>query len=361
MSINNCIDNSVPCQSVTPCGCSHKMSTLCVVYEGLALGNLNIVNGQNLETILGNLDTLVNTLTQSTELGWLGTNLGGNAAVYKGENLSGIHEFRTIKGGSNVTVTQNGTDIEIAATLVSSGEVNTASNVGGGVGVFKQKSGYDLQLRTVTGSGGINVTQVGDTVDIDGSGIGVGTGEINTASNVGVGEGVFKQKVGYDLQFKKIRPGSNVNFVVGANDIEINATTSGEMNVQTDWNETNPLADSYFKNRPNIPNRLLVDIGGWNVETQPYRDIVITSSFNSVAEAYGITNVAPLIFTDPSIGGIRERHHPIGIGAFVSIGEEEGGLWWVTLRVYRGSGEVVPATNRLINSLISRGTVLIEF
>ncbi|GAH20659.1 unnamed protein product, partial [marine sediment metagenome] len=39
----------------------------------------------------------------------------------------------------------------------------------------------------------------------------VSGGESNTASNVGTGEGVFKQKLGVDLQFKTLLAGTGVN------------------------------------------------------------------------------------------------------------------------------------------------------
>ena len=53
-----------------------------------------------------------------------------------------------------------------------------------------------------------------------------GTGEVNTASNVGAGEGVFKQKTGVDLEFKSLVAGSSISIVSGTDDITINATGS---------------------------------------------------------------------------------------------------------------------------------------
>src|SRR3990172_40123 len=53
------------------------------------------------------------------------------------------------------------------------------------------------------------------------------SGEANTASNVGTDTGIFLQKVGVNLEFKSIRAGSNIAFTVYPNEILINATGSG--------------------------------------------------------------------------------------------------------------------------------------
>lgn len=57
------------------------------------------------------------------------------------------------------------------------GEVNTASNVGGGSDVFKEKSGVDLRFRTLIGTGGVTITENADDITID----------TNDLVNVGLG------------------------------------------------------------------------------------------------------------------------------------------------------------------------------
>ena len=56
---------------------------------------------------------------------------------------------------------------------------------------------------------------------------GGGGGESNTASNVGTGDGIFKQKTGVDLEFKSLIAGTNLSIVNNANDLTINATGTG--------------------------------------------------------------------------------------------------------------------------------------
>ena len=54
-----------------------------------------------------------------------------------------------------------------------------------------------------------------------------GSGEANTASNLGSGEGIFAQKVGIDLQFKSLVAGSGITLTPTSDDITIASTGSG--------------------------------------------------------------------------------------------------------------------------------------
>ena len=61
----------------------------------------------------------------------------------------------------------------------SSGEANTASNVGGGAEVFKQKSGIDLEMRTLVAGANVNITQNANTLVISST----GGGAVRTGRN----------------------------------------------------------------------------------------------------------------------------------------------------------------------------------
>ena len=53
------------------------------------------------------------------------------------------------------------------------------------------------------------------------------TKEANTASNVGLGSGLYKQKTGVDLEFKTLVAGSNITLTPGTDSIEIAASGGG--------------------------------------------------------------------------------------------------------------------------------------
>jgi hypothetical protein len=59
-----------------------------------------------------------------------------------------------------------------------------------------------------------------------------GGGEVNTASNVGGGAGVFKQKTGVDLEFKSLTAGSGITITPSTDEIEIAANVTDETNVK---------------------------------------------------------------------------------------------------------------------------------
>ena len=71
-----------------------------------------------------------------------------------------------------------------------------------------------------------------NTVGGSGGSGGSGTGEANTASNVGGGAGIFKSKSGVDLKFRSIAPGAGVSIVQGIDTITISSTpTAALLNV----------------------------------------------------------------------------------------------------------------------------------
>jgi hypothetical protein len=66
-----------------------------------------------------------------------------------------------------------------------------------------------------------------DPITWEGISNGASSGEVNTASNVGTGTGeVFKEKSGVDLRFRKLKQGTGVTISTGADDVTINASGS---------------------------------------------------------------------------------------------------------------------------------------
>ncbi len=66
---------------------------------------------------------------------------------------------------------------------IGAGEANTAANVGAGAGVFRDKIGAIINLRTLVGTNGITAAVVGDTVVIDGGAIGDVTGPASSTDD----------------------------------------------------------------------------------------------------------------------------------------------------------------------------------
>lgn len=65
--------------------------------------------------------------------------------------------------GNNISLVQNNNEIEIS----TDGEPNTAQNIGGGNGIYKDKNGESLRFKSITtNDDSIQVTENTDTIDI---------------------------------------------------------------------------------------------------------------------------------------------------------------------------------------------------
>ena len=89
--------NPKPCQEPQDCSCPTILETKCVTFEGDDLECSGIKKGTILTELIQQLDTFicekVNDITNALTL----KNIGTGAKVYKGDDLLGRKELRTIK------------------------------------------------------------------------------------------------------------------------------------------------------------------------------------------------------------------------------------------------------------------------
>ena len=130
-----------------------------------------------------------------------------------------IEGFYVDHAGAEVQITENG-QLKLPSVL---GEQNTASNLAGGEGIFAQKSGVDLEFKSLIAGTNVTIDSAASTLTINATSI----GEANTASNVGGGNEIFKQKALEDLQFRTLVAGPNVTIVSDADTLTISATSGG--------------------------------------------------------------------------------------------------------------------------------------
>jgi hypothetical protein len=151
-----------------------------------------------------------------------GPTTGTNKGSFFPKDVAGITEgFFKDDQGRDIQLTDDGSP----AGGGGAGEANDGSNVGSGAGnVYKDKDGVTLRFRKIKAGTNVTVTEVGDDITIDAAG---GAGEANDGANVGTGAGVYKDKDGVNIRLKSIKAGTNVTIDEAADDLTINASGGG--------------------------------------------------------------------------------------------------------------------------------------
>lgn len=171
--------------------------------------------------------------------------LESDGSIRLTRTVSGNTDFITVTNAGNVgvgtTVPQYKVDVVGDVNVsgnylingvplnISTGEIVTAVNLGnGGYEVFSAKVGSELQFRRLYPGTGVNITSTDVGLFISSTG-GGGSGEANTASNLDTpgAAAVFASKVGVDLQFRRIAGGTGIEVTEYPNYITIAATGGG--------------------------------------------------------------------------------------------------------------------------------------
>jgi len=155
-------------------------------------------------------------------------NVGTGSSLFVGKTQNKM-QFKTLKKGNNIQITDTGTELQIDAILTgpdAGGEINTATNLASGVGLFKTKNGVELQFKSLSAGPGIVIRGDTDTVIISAIPPKVGQGDVIGSYNVGEGnnsKGLYtgvKTEFGY-LNFKSLSGGPNLTITSNSNNVNI--------------------------------------------------------------------------------------------------------------------------------------------
>lgn len=217
---------------------------------GVDLRFKSLLEGNRIDYVSNSTNITILTTAENNTASNVGTNGLGIFNQKTGENL----EFKKLIAGDGIYLDSNSTNIIINATASldsihnignvtstgcalnqvlkvnstgywvcanDTGEANTASNLNPGTGIFNSKVGVDLQFKSLLAGNGVTLSNNSTNITINAT----GSGEVNTASNVGTsGTGVFKQKTGVDLEFKKLIGVGSTVITSNSTNVIINST-----------------------------------------------------------------------------------------------------------------------------------------
>ena len=258
----------------TPCACPVLIKSDCTNNVTVDLPCLNITKGKTLNEWMLAVDTAIcakfSAVVSYFKLINVGTGIG---KIYKGINILGEKEIKSIKAGNLVTVTDLTNEVEIGVNQTALDLIiPTASNVGTGLGsVFKNKVLNVLNFRKVktenTGVIGASILKV-ESTDLVNDNVLISARKIKT-DNSGTGESILKTEIeninDITISAKKLDSTSlEITTSVDTNTININLPLASEIpsivinSAYTGLIETG----SYAKPFKDIPQALIYFVGG---------------------------------------------------------------------------------------------------
>jgi hypothetical protein len=238
------------------------------------------------------------------------SNLGTGVGLFA--QKSGVDlQFKSLIAGNNIDLVVGPNSITIDSTGITN-----ASNIGTGAALFAQKTGSALEFRNIKGTGAISVEQVGGDVVIH------TTAETNDGLNLGIaGAGkaeIFAGKNGSNLQFKRLTEGANISITQDGQEIIISAASTGEVNV---GNNLGTGRSIYRDKAGAVLNFRTLEAGSNVTLTENANSILIDAS----SDITGGTNVgASGIAVFSGVVDRQMQFKTIQGGGSISVGEDAG-------------------------------------
>jgi len=117
-------------------------------------------------------NAFVNNTSTGTGAGGGGTisganNSGPGAGIFSGVVGSEL-QFKSLIAGADINITDNGDALIISANFTASSQIQDATNLGAGLGIFSQKNiNDDLEFKSITVGPGLLISDNGTTITID--------------------------------------------------------------------------------------------------------------------------------------------------------------------------------------------------
>lgn len=236
------------------CSCPVKIGTECWTYTGDDLECSSIKGGTIGTEVIQQLDAFICAKFEDVQNYFSLINIGSGAKVYKGMDLAGKKELRTItKTGNLIQITE--TDSEINITIDESALPEapnqiayTTTNVGSGAGVYKDTTilsptSRQDNLRSIRSSNGtVTITEETDHINItveSAETTSITDGTNTTVTGTGTTADPFKINTVVDGSETKVQAGANIS-VTGT------GTTSSPYNISATVPSSTQLSNGTY-------------------------------------------------------------------------------------------------------------------